>query len=148
MPSLTSVSCLVSARTGDVRQPLESRWRLRRNHRAQRHMWGEALNPLGLSPEHLGGGTSVLTWCLATKWLRRTSSTRCLTSLTSLLGPLACPFDVSCRDSVFGYIAVLLGAFGAYWYIAIQNDVVKVMSSYKSYEGWMDESARSLRRAK
>ena len=33
------------------------------------------------------------------------------------------PFGASCRESVFGYIAVLLGAFGAYWYIAIQNDV-------------------------
>ena len=43
------------------------------------------------------------------------------------------PFGASCRESVFGCIAVLLGAFGAYWYIAIQNDVRGKEQSIQKY---------------
>jgi len=87
----------------------------------------EFLNPLGLSLEQLCNSASFLTSCLTTQRLRRTSSTRCLTSFTNLLC-MSCRtpcLSVSplCRESVFGYITVLSGAFSACRYIVLQKDV-------------------------
>jgi len=87
----------------------------------------EFLNPLGLSLEQLCNSASFLTSCLTTQRLRRTSSTRCLTSFTNLLC-MSCrtpclSVSLLCRESVFGYITVLSGAFSACRYIVLQKDV-------------------------
>ena len=56
---------------------------------ALKSKYGEKLlNLPGLSAEQLCNGASFLTSRLTTQWLRRTSSTRCLTSLTNHWGPL------------------------------------------------------------